>query len=156
VKRVEVFTDGACKGNPGPGGWGVVLRMGHHEKELAGNEKATTNNRMELTAAIKALESLKEPCEVKLHTDSRYVIDGITGWICGRSCKPRPAVTRSSGSGSRATTATPKTNALTSSPATRRWRLEAEPYSADLSTTSAPGPFLSTEAIAFLALALLV
>jgi ribonuclease HI len=83
VKRVEVFTDGACKGNPGPGGWGVVLRMGHHEKELAGNEKATTNNRMELTAAIKALESLKEPCEVQLHTDSRYVIDGITGWIFG-------------------------------------------------------------------------
>jgi ribonuclease HI len=83
MKRVEIFTDGACKGNPGPGGWGVVLRMGHHEKELAGNEKATTNNRMELTAAIKALESLKEPCEVQLHTDSRYVIDGITSWIFG-------------------------------------------------------------------------
>jgi ribonuclease HI len=83
VKRVEIFTDGACKGNPGPGGWGVVLRMGHHEKELAGNEKVTTNNRMELTAAIRALESLKEPCEVHLHTDSRYVIDGITGWIFG-------------------------------------------------------------------------
>jgi ribonuclease HI len=83
VKRVEVFTDGACKGNPGPGGWGVVLRMGHHEKELAGSETLTTNNRMELTAAIRALESLKEPCEVRLHTDSRYVIDGITGWIFG-------------------------------------------------------------------------
>jgi ribonuclease HI len=83
VKKVEIFTDGACKGNPGPGGWGVVLRMGHHEKELAGSEKATTNNRMELTAAIRALESLKEPCEVHLHTDSRYVIDGITGWIFG-------------------------------------------------------------------------
>ena len=83
MKQVEIFTDGACKGNPGPGGWGVVLRMGHHEKELAGNEKATTNNRMELTAAIRALESLKEPCTVHLHTDSRYVIDGITGWIFG-------------------------------------------------------------------------
>jgi ribonuclease HI len=83
LKRVEIFTDGACKGNPGPGGWGVVLRMGHHEKELAGNEKATTNNRMELTAAIRALQSLKEPCAVHLHTDSRYVIDGITGWIFG-------------------------------------------------------------------------
>ena len=83
MKQVEIFTDGACKGNPGPGGWGVVLRMGHHEKELAGNEKATTNNRMELTAAIRALESLKEPCVVHLHTDSRYVIDGITGWIFG-------------------------------------------------------------------------
>jgi ribonuclease HI len=83
LKRVEIFTDGACKGNPGPGGWGVVLRMGHHEKELAGSEPATTNNRMELTAAIRALESLKEPCHVQLHTDSRYVIDGITGWIFG-------------------------------------------------------------------------
>lgn len=83
MKTVEIFTDGACKGNPGPGGWGAVLRMGHHEKELAGNEAQTTNNRMELTATIKALESLKEPCAVKLHTDSRYVIDGITGWIFG-------------------------------------------------------------------------
>jgi ribonuclease HI len=83
VKVVEAFTDGACKGNPGPGGWGVVLRRGHHEKELSGHEPATTNNRMELTAAIRALESLKEPCEVHLHTDSRYVIDGITGWIFG-------------------------------------------------------------------------
>ncbi len=83
MKQVEVFTDGACKGNPGPGGWGVVLRMGQHEKELAGSEPATTNNRMELTAAIKALESLKEPCDVHLHTDSRYVIDGITSWIFG-------------------------------------------------------------------------
>jgi ribonuclease HI len=83
MKRVEIFTDGACKGNPGPGGWGVVLRKGHHEKELAGSEPLTTNNRMELTAAIRALESLKEPCAVQLHTDSRYVIDGITGWIFG-------------------------------------------------------------------------
>ena len=83
MKRVEIFTDGACKGNPGPGGWGVVLRMGHHEKELAGGEAATTNNRMELTAAIRALEALTQPCEVRLHTDSRYVIDGITGWIFG-------------------------------------------------------------------------
>jgi ribonuclease HI len=83
VKKVEIFTDGACKGNPGPGGWGVVLRMGHHEKELSGNAPDTTNNRMELTAAIRALEALREPCHVHLHTDSRYVIDGITGWIFG-------------------------------------------------------------------------
>ena len=83
MKKVEIFTDGACKGNPGPGGWGAVLRMGHHEKELAGSEPDTTNNRMELTAAIRALEALKEPCHVHLHTDSRYVIDGITGWIFG-------------------------------------------------------------------------
>lgn len=83
MKHVEIFTDGACKGNPGPGGWGVVLRMGHHEKELAGSEPATTNNRMELTAVIEALGALKEPCRVSLHTDSRYVIDGITGWIYG-------------------------------------------------------------------------
>jgi ribonuclease HI len=83
VKKVEIFTDGACKGNPGPGGWGAVLRMGQHERELAGNEPGTTNNRMELTAVIRALQALKEPCHVMLHTDSRYVIDGITKWIFG-------------------------------------------------------------------------
>jgi ribonuclease HI len=83
MKRVEIFTDGACKGNPGPGGWGAVLRMGQHEKELVGHEAQTTNNRMELTAVIRALNALKEPCHVALHTDSRYVIDGITKWIFG-------------------------------------------------------------------------
>jgi ribonuclease HI len=83
VKRVEIFTDGACKGNPGPGGWGVVLRMGRHEREMSGSEPATTNNRMELTAVIRALGALKQPCAVSLHTDSRYVIDGITKWIHG-------------------------------------------------------------------------
>jgi ribonuclease HI len=82
-KRVEIFTDGACKGNPGPGGWGAILRVGGHEKELSGSERATTNNRMELTAAIRGLGALKEPCDVTLHTDSRYVIDGITKWIVG-------------------------------------------------------------------------
>lgn len=83
MKRVEIFTDGACKGNPGPGGWGALLRMGRHEKEMSGSDPSTTNNRMELTAAIRALNALKEPCEVILHTDSRYVIDGITKWIHG-------------------------------------------------------------------------
>ncbi|MEY4238113.1 MAG: ribonuclease [Pseudomonadota bacterium] len=83
MKRVEVFTDGACKGNPGPGGWGAVLRMGQHEREMSGHEAHTTNNRMELTAVIRALDALKEPCHVALHTDSRYVIDGITKWIFG-------------------------------------------------------------------------
>lgn len=83
MKQVEIFTDGACKGNPGPGGWGAVLRMGGHEKELSGHAPATTNNRMELTAVIEALRALKSPCEVALHTDSRYVIDGITKWIFG-------------------------------------------------------------------------
>lgn len=83
MKHVEIFTDGACKGNPGPGGWGAILRLGHHEKELSGHDPATTNNRMELTAVIRALEALKEPCRVSLHTDSRYVIDGITGWVFG-------------------------------------------------------------------------
>ncbi len=83
MKRVEIFTDGACKGNPGPGGWGAVLRMGQHEKELSGAEPGTTNNRMELTAVISALRALNQPCDVQLHTDSRYVIDGITGWIHG-------------------------------------------------------------------------
>ncbi|MFM5884136.1 MAG: ribonuclease HI [Novosphingobium sp.] len=83
MKHVEIFTDGACKGNPGPGGWGAVLRTGEREKELSGGEPATTNNRMELTAVIRALNALKQPCDVALHTDSRYVIDGITGWVFG-------------------------------------------------------------------------
>ncbi len=82
-KQVEIFTDGACKGNPGPGGWGAILRLGEHEKELSGGERATTNNRMELTAAIRGLRALTAPCDVTLHTDSRYVIDGITKWIFG-------------------------------------------------------------------------
>ena len=80
-KYVEIFTDGACSGNPGPGGWGVVLRYGTKEKELSGGERNTTNNRMELTAAIMGLSALKEPCKVRLVTDSKYVADGITkGW----------------------------------------------------------------------------
>lgn len=80
-KYIELFTDGACSGNPGPGGWGVVLRYGMHEKELSGGEALTTNNRMELTAAIKGLEALREPCIVKLVTDSKYLADGIIkGW----------------------------------------------------------------------------
>ena len=81
MKQVEIFTDGACSGNPGPGGWGAVLRYNGREKELSGGEKDTTNNRMELTAVIKALEQLKEPCKVILTTDSKYVSDGIgKGW----------------------------------------------------------------------------
>ena len=81
MKYIELFTDGACSGNPGPGGWGVVLRYQGHEKELCGGEKNTTNNRMELTAAIMGLSALKEPCKVRLVTDSKYVADGITkGW----------------------------------------------------------------------------
>ncbi len=83
MKTVEIFTDGACKGNPGPGGWAALLRMGRHEKELSGGERDTTNNRMELTAAIRALEALVEPCTVTLHSDSKYVLDGITRWVHG-------------------------------------------------------------------------
>jgi ribonuclease HI len=78
---VDVFTDGACSGNPGPGGWGAVLRFDAIEKELSGGEPLTTNNRMELMAAIAALEALKRPCQVRLHTDSIYLRDGITRWI---------------------------------------------------------------------------
>jgi len=78
---VEMFTDGACRGNPGPGGWAALLRMGKTEKELSGGEPLTTNNRMELLAAIRGLEALKRPCRVQLHTDSTYVRDGITRWI---------------------------------------------------------------------------
>jgi len=83
MKQVEIFTDGACKGNPGPGGWGALLRMGGHEKELSGGEAETTNNRMELTAAIRGLSALTEPCRVDLHSDSKYVLDGITKWVEG-------------------------------------------------------------------------
>jgi len=81
VKAVEIYTDGACKGNPGPGGWGALLRYGEHEKQLFGGEGNTTNNRMELMAAIKALEELKRACDVKLTTDSQYVRKGITEWL---------------------------------------------------------------------------
>jgi ribonuclease HI len=83
LPHVEIATDGACKGNPGPGGWGVLLRFGAREKELSGGERLTTNNRMELTAAIRGLEALKGPCRVTLSTDSRYVMDGLTKWIKG-------------------------------------------------------------------------
>ena len=83
MDHVEIFTDGACKGNPGPGGWGAVLRSGVTEKELCGSEANSTNNRMELMAAIGALEALKRPCRVTLTTDSIYVRDGITKWIFG-------------------------------------------------------------------------
>jgi ribonuclease HI len=78
---VDVFTDGACSGNPGPGGWGAILRSGAHEKEISGGERLTTNNRMELMAAIRALEALTKPSTVVVHTDSRYVMDGITQWL---------------------------------------------------------------------------
>jgi ribonuclease HI len=83
LQHVEMFTDGACKGNPGKGGWGVLLRMGDTEKELSGGEAHTTNNRMELMAAIQGLNALKRPCRVTLSTDSRYVMDGLTKWIHG-------------------------------------------------------------------------
>jgi ribonuclease HI len=83
MPSVEIATDGACKGNPGPGGWGAIIRMGTRERELSGGEKLTTNNRMEMMAAIEALNALKEPCRVKLSTDSRYVMDGLTKWIHG-------------------------------------------------------------------------
>jgi ribonuclease HI len=78
---VEIFTDGACSGNPGPGGWGAILRSGVREKEISGGEAATTNNRMEITAAIRALQSLKGPSDVTLYTDSRYLLDGATLWL---------------------------------------------------------------------------
>ncbi len=96
MKPVEVFTDGACRGNPGPGGWGAILRHQQREKELYGGERATTNNRMELTAAIRALEALTERCRVEITTDSVYVKDGITKWLDGwrargwRTAKNKP------------------------------------------------------------------
>ena len=79
--KIDIFTDGACSGNPGPGGWGAILRSGGHEKEISGGEPATTNNRMEITAAVRALQSLKKSSQVVLHTDSRYLLDGATQWM---------------------------------------------------------------------------
>ena len=81
MKKVSIYTDGACSGNPGPGGWGAILRWGTYEKEISGGEDQTTNNRMELMAAISALQLLKEPCQVDLYTDSTYLRDGITKWL---------------------------------------------------------------------------
>jgi ribonuclease HI len=83
MKTVQLITDGACLGNPGPGGWACILRYGDHKRELYGSEPATTNNRMELTAAIKGLQALREPCEVEVITDSEYLKNGITKWIHG-------------------------------------------------------------------------
>ncbi len=83
MSQVDAYTDGACRGNPGPGGWGVVLRASGVQKEMFGGEPSTTNNRMEMLAAITALESLKHPCEVRLYTDSQYVLKGMTEWISG-------------------------------------------------------------------------
>ena len=83
MNTVEIYTDGACKGNPGPGGWGVLLKSGSTEKEMYGGERETTNNRMEMLAVIMALEALKRPCHVILHADSQYVLKGITEWLTG-------------------------------------------------------------------------
>jgi len=79
--RVDIFTDGACSGNPGPGGWGAILRAGAHEREISGSENPTTNNRMEILAAIRGLQALKRPSDVTIHTDSRYLLDGATKWL---------------------------------------------------------------------------
>ena len=87
MNPIEIYTDGACKGNPGPGGWGVLLKAGGTEKELFGGEMATTNNRMELMAVIQALSALKRPCEVTLFLDSQYVLKGITEWLPGWKSK---------------------------------------------------------------------
>lgn len=134
IKQVEIFTDGACSGNPGAGGWGAVLRFGEHEKELSGGQAQTTNNRMELTAVIEALSALKEPCSVTLTTDSKYVSDAVSkGWVygwqkknwmrapenqpktptCGSCCSLCSDATRSHSTGSRDMPVIRKTNAAT-------------------------------------------
>ncbi len=87
MNSIEIYTDGACKGNPGPGGWGVLLKSGPTEKELFGGELGTTNNRMELMAVIQALQALKRPCRVTLYLDSQYVLKGITEWLAGWKAK---------------------------------------------------------------------
>lgn len=83
MKQVDIFTDGACKGNPGPGGWGAIIRYGTHEKEISGGDPDTTNNRMEMWAVIQGLNLLIEPCAVTIHTDSKYVLEGMTKWVAG-------------------------------------------------------------------------
>jgi ribonuclease HI len=88
---VKIYTDGACSGNPGPGGWGAILRYGDHEKELFGGEKETTNNRMEMLAAIRALEELTRPCTVDLYTDSKYLQQGVNEWMAGWKAKGWPS-----------------------------------------------------------------
>ena len=87
MNPIEIYTDGACKGNPGPGGWGVLLKHGTTEKELFGGEPSTTNNRMEMMAVIQALTALKKPCDITLYLDSQYVLKGITEWIPGWKAK---------------------------------------------------------------------
>jgi ribonuclease HI len=87
LNAIEIYTDGACKGNPGPGGWGALLKSGHTEKTLFGGELETTNNRMEMTAVIEALTALKRPCKVTLHVDSQYVLKGMTEWLAGWKAK---------------------------------------------------------------------
>jgi ribonuclease HI len=87
MNEVTIYTDGACKGNPGPGGWGVLLKSGATQRELFGGERETTNNRMEMTAVIEALKALKRPCKVTLHLDSKYVLQGITEWLPGWKAK---------------------------------------------------------------------
>ncbi|MDD2851197.1 MAG: ribonuclease HI [Desulfuromonadaceae bacterium] len=97
---VEIFCDGACSGNPGPGGYGAILRFGRHTKEISGGAKETTNNRMELTAAVEALRQLKRPCRVQITTDSQYLVKGMTEWIAGwqrknwRNSKKEPVVNK--------------------------------------------------------------
>lgn len=95
MDKVEIYTDGACKGNPGPGGWGALMVAGRHRKEIYGGEDNTTNNRMELTAVIEALSALKRPCDVILHTDSQYVQKGITEWIHGWKARGWKTASRS-------------------------------------------------------------
>ena len=87
MPKIDIFTDGACSGNPGPGGWGAILRSGPHERELSGGEPATTNNRMELMAVIEGLRAIKAPSPVTIHTDSRYVMDGAEKWLKGWKTK---------------------------------------------------------------------
>ena len=87
MKRIEIYTDGACRGNPGPGGWGALLKFDNHEKEISGGEDNTTNNRMELLAVIEGLRSLKKPCRVDVYTDSQYVQKGMTQWLEGWRAK---------------------------------------------------------------------
>src|ERR1700749_1980182 len=97
MSEAVIYTDGACSGNPGPGGWGAVLRYGDVVKELHGGERTTTNNRMELLAVISALESLTRPVPVRLYTDSKYVLDGITKWLAGRPARGCPAGSATAG-----------------------------------------------------------
>ena len=152
MKHIQIFTDGACSGNPGPGGWGAILRYKAHEKELSGGEAETTNNRMELMALIAALEQLKEPCEIDLCSDSQYVINGLQkGWAKGwRARWTRATRTPFTTTGSRAMRAIRRMSGVTGWPWSRASALAAARHNAPATHAHFPDFCMDFSAILWL------